>query len=182
MKWEVQRSIVGLPRIQPGHGHPTDIKGLQLQMLLQIDTNLFRSFLLLFSFTWARTVQCWDLDRTIGHQLEIWLPVHKLMEIFLYFDYIQLDTREQVGVVTTVSITLCFSYNHFVVGQNKKILYAKKKGEKNLKVCLKCSKFRIIEYMKIHICNNLRVGYMTEGEMNAKLIHWLQPRQHLRWI
>lgn len=68
----------------------------------------------------------------IGHQLEIWLPVHKSMEILLFFDYIQLGTREQVGVVTTSSIRLSLFYNHFAVVQTKKILCATKQEDKNV--------------------------------------------------
>lgn len=124
MKWEVWRSMAGLPIIQPGHSHPIDIKGLQLQMKLQIETELLISFLLLFPFTWARTVQCQPLKGTIGYHLQICLPFHKSLEIFLSFDYTQLETREQVGVAATLSVRLSSSYNHFVVGRIKKIVYA----------------------------------------------------------
>lgn len=114
-------------------------------MELQIETELFTSFLLLFSFTQAGTVQYQPLKGTIRYQLEIWLPFHKSMEILLSFDYIQLETREQVGVAATLPIRLSSSYNHFVVGRIKTIVYATTTTTKKLKVCLflQYRKFRI---------------------------------------
>lgn len=32
----------------------------------------------------SRTMQCWNLTRMVGHKLEIWLPVYKPIEIFLF--------------------------------------------------------------------------------------------------